>query len=136
MINMFSHMACICHFVFFYILPRASYVYIQPHQFGFIPSAVWRFFNIFFQLFRCRNLALNRVSSYFLVVGMFLYLGGVVGCPHICMPPVCSYGPLYVCTPPVHLYAPRGVHTPHGPPCSLLLHSFGALHVVGGLFSA
>ena len=40
---MFSHMACICHFVF-YVLPRASYGYMQC---GFIPSAVWRFSNIF-----------------------------------------------------------------------------------------
>ena len=41
---------------------------------------------IFFQLFRWRNLALNRVYSYFLVAGMFLYLGGVWMPPHLYAP--------------------------------------------------
>ena len=95
MINMFSHMACICHFVF-YALPRASYGYIQC---GFIPSVVWRFSNIFFQLFRCRNLALNRVFSYFLVAGMFCYTWQMSGHP------LHSYAP-------IHSYTPKGVHTP------------------------
>ena len=37
--------------------------------------------------------------------------------------------PPYICIPP------RGVHNPpRGPPCSVLLHGFGALHVVGGVF--
>ena len=101
MINMFPHMACICHFVCFFALPRASYGYIQC---GFIPSVVWRFSNIFFRLFRCRNLALNRAFSYFLVADMFFILGGGW------MPPTFVH-PLYICTPPVHSYAP-GVYTP------------------------
>ena len=59
---------------------------------------------IFFQLFRCRNLALNRGFSYFLVVGIFLYLGGV-WTPHVCMPPVCLYT--------LHMFiCPLGVYTP------------------------
>ena len=37
-------MTCICHFIYFRALPRASYWYIW---FGFIPSMVWRFFNDF-----------------------------------------------------------------------------------------
>ena len=131
MINMFSHMACICHFVF-YVLPRASYVYIQcVHSQCSLEVLLY-----FFQLFRCRKLALNRVFSYFLVVGMFLYLGGLLDTPmfvhplYICTPP-------YVCMPPVHSYAPLGVYTPpRGPPhASVLLHGFGTLHVVGGCFS-
>ena len=58
--HVFTHGMCLpfC----FYALPRASCGYIWC---GFIPSAVWRFSNIFFQLFRCRNLALNRVFSHF-----------------------------------------------------------------------
>ena len=48
--------------------------------------------------------------------------------PYICMPPVCLYAP-------IHLYAPWGyTHTPRGPHASMLLHGFGTLHVVGGLF--
>ena len=35
--------------------------------------------------------------------------------------------------PYVHM-PPGGVHTPHGPPCSVLLHGFGALHVGGVVF--
>ena len=84
---------------------------------------VWRFSNIFFQLFRCRNLALNRVFSYFLVVGMFLYLGGAWTPPMF----VC---PLYICTP-------QGCTHPHRPPCSSVhLHGFGAFACCGGLLSA
>ena len=81
---------------------------------------------IFFQLFRCRNLALNRVFSYFLVVGMFLYLGGVWTPPHL-------YTPMFVC--PLYIHTPpRGVHTPHRPPCSSVhLHGFGAFACCGGV---
>ena len=66
---------------------------------------------IFFQLFRWRNLALNRVFSYILVAAIFFILGGVW------MPP------MFVC--PIHLYAPctyihpSGVYThPIFPPYS------------------
>ena len=79
---------------------------------------------IFFQLFRCRNLALNRVFSYFIVAGMFLYLG-VSGTPHS-YTPVHLYVP-YVCTPP-GVYTPR---CPHTLLCLCVL--LEALHVVGGL---
>ena len=106
----------------FYALPRASYGYIWC---GFIPSTVWRFSNIFFQLFRCTNLVLNRVFSYFLVVGMFFILGGCLDAPHICIPHT------FIC--PIHSYAPRDVHTPicpHTPPCICIFSE--ALHVVGG----
>ena len=73
---------------------------------------------IFFQLFRCRNLALNRVYSYFLVVGMLLYLE-VSGHPHIHTPP-------YIHTPPVHLYTPICPHT-----LLCICVFLEALHVVG-----
>ena len=69
---------------------------------------------IFFQLFMCRNLALNRVVSYFLVAGMFLYLG--------------VYTFLYfynICTLP-------GVYTPPYAPYSSASLFSEALHVVGG----
>ena len=50
-------------------------------------------------------------------------------CMFVC--PLCIHMPPYVCTPP------RGVHNPPGAPMlSVLLHGFGALHVVGGVFSA
>ena len=80
---------------------------------------------IFFPALRCRNLALNRVFSYFLVVGMFLYLGGVFAHPPCSYAPICLYAP-------IHLYAPKGVHTPINPhallcTCMVLEH----LHVVG-----
>ena len=55
----------------------------------------------------------------------------MVGCPHVCAPPVCLYAP-------IHLYAPicpQGcTHPPWAPMLSVLLHGFGALYVVGGLF--
>ena len=66
---------------------------------------------------------------------MCLYLGVWLHTPmlytplYVCMPP-CTF----VCPPYVHM--PPGVYTPPGAPMlSVLLHSFGTLHVVGGLFS-
>ena len=117
MINMFSHMACICLFVF-YALPRASYEYIQC---GFIPSVSGGSL-IFFQLFRCRNLALNRGFFLFFSGRHVLYLGGV-------WIPLHSYTPyihtnLYICMPP-------GVHTPICPHTPLYLCVLEALHVLG-----
>ena len=91
MINMFSQMACICHFIFCG-LPRASYGYIWC---AFIPSAVWRFSNYYFQLFRCGNLALNSFSYFSLVAGMFI-LGGICTPPYIQTAPC----PPYVQIPP------------------------------------
>ena len=121
MINMFSHLACVCHFVF-YALPRASYGYIWC---GFIPSAVWRFSNIFSSSLGVGNLALNRVFSYFLVAGMFLYLGGVW------LPP-CLYAPVHLYIPHNIVY-PRGVNTPKCPHTLLCICVLlEALHVVGG----
>ena len=74
---------------------------------------------IFFQLFRCRNLDLNRVFSYFLVIGMFS-TWGCLNAPYICMPP-------YVCMSPVCSYTPICSHT------SLCICMFSeALHIVGG----
>ena len=89
---------------------------------------------IYFQLFRCRKLALNRVFSYFLVVGMCLYLGrGWLHTPmfvhplYVCMPPVCLYAPcMFVC--------PLGVYTsPRGPPCFCALHGFWHIACCGGV---
>ena len=69
------HDQCVYHkwhvFVIFYVLPRASYGYIQCE---FIPSAVWRFSNKFFSSFRCRKLALTRETPY-----IFEFILGVVG---------------------------------------------------------
>ena len=62
---------------------------------------------IFFQLFRCRNLALNRVFSYFLVAGMFFILGDVWMAPTFVQPH------LFVC--PIHLFTLRVVHLPYAP---------------------
>ena len=42
-------------------------------------------------------------------------------------PPVHLYAP-------IHLYAPWGCTPPGAPHVSMLLHGFGTLHVVGGLF--
>ena len=53
----------------------------------------------------------------------------MVGCPHLCTPPVHLY------SLPIHLYTPCMFIHPHGPPMlSVPLHGFGALHVVGGVF--
>ena len=57
----------------------------------------------FFQLFRCRNLALNRVFAYFLVADMF-YTWGVSGPPTFVQPP-------YICMPP-YIHTPPGMYTP------------------------
>ena len=55
--------------------------------------------------------------------------------PHICTPPVHSYAPCTFVHPPYVHMPPRGVHNPPGPPMlSVLLHGFGALHVVGVFF--
>ena len=114
MINMFSHMACICHFVFLCPAPSLLWVYlVWVHSQCGLEVLLY-----FFQLFRCRNLALNRVFSYFLVAGMFFILGGCLDAP-------CLYTPCtFVC--------PRGVH-PHVPPILLCICMFlEVLHVVGG----
>ena len=50
---------------------------------------------------------------------MFLYLGGVVGCPHICTPPCTFVCPPYVCMPHTFIHPPGVYTTPRGPPCSL-----------------
>ena len=62
---------------------------------------------IFYKLFRCRNLALNRVFSYFLVADMFYTLGGVSMSPH-------PYAHTFV--HPLYIHTPPGVYTPHMPP--------------------
>ena len=80
---------------------------------------------IFFQLFRCRNLVLNRVFTYFLVAGMFYTWGGVWMPPHLHTTCI-----LYT---PAHAYTP-GVYThPICPHTLLCLCVFlEALHVVRG----
>ena len=80
---------------------------------------------IFFQLFRCWNLALNRVFSYFLVAGMIFILRGVWMPPHL-YAPICLYAP-YVCTPPRVYTHP---HIPHTPLCICMF--LEVLYVVGG----
>ena len=94
MINMFSHMACICHFVFMPSPEPPIGISGVVHS-----QCSLEVLKYFFQFFRCRNLALSRVFPTFLEVGMFLYLGGV-WMPYICMPPVHLYLPihLYICS--------------------------------------
>ena len=58
----------------------------------------------------------------------------MVAYPHVCTPPctfVCSHTFVHPCM----FICPPGVYTPPGAPhASVLLHGFGTLHVVGGLF--
>ena len=102
MINMF-----ITNGTSFYVLPRASYRYIQSK---FIPSVIWRFSNNFSNSFRGRTLALTRESSY-----IFEFILGVVG-RHVggcqtsryvwqsVLGGICTS--LYICISPIHLYIP------------------------------
>ena len=71
---------------------------------------------ILFQLFRCRNLALNKVFSYFLVAGMFFILGGCLDAPTFVHPHTFIHSHTSVC--------PQG--------CTLPLYSSGHLYVLGG----
>ena len=64
---------------------------------------------IIFQLFRCRNLSLNRMFS-----NIKRQAWGVISLGGICMPCVHSYIP-YICMPPIHPYAS---HTPCTSVCS------------------
>ena len=73
---------------------------------------------MFFQLFRCRNLALIRVFSYF--SGRHVLYLGVSGCPHICTPP-------YICMPP-GVYMP-----PYAPYSSMPLCVFWRLCMLWAL---
>ena len=72
---------------------------------------------IFFQLFRCRNLALNRVFSYILVADMFLYLGDLDT-------------PIFIC--PLNSYTPRVYTSPYAPHILLCLCVFGGFACCGG----
>ena len=100
-------------FCFFYVLPRASYGYIQC---GFIPSAVWMFSNYYCQLPRCRNLALYRFFLIFPYWQVCFTLGGSVHAMYVWKPhmfghpltfrhPQCPYVQTPLCPLlPVHLY--------------------------------
>ena len=79
--------------------------------------------SLIFQLFRCRNLALNRFFSTFLEAGMF-YTWGVSGFP------LCSYTSPYIC---MAFCTPLWVQTPPMSPilCASVC-SGRLLHVVGG----
>ena len=96
---------CICHSVFF-VLPRASYGYIQC---GIIPCVAWRFSNYYFQLLRCSNLALYRFFSYFSLRGRNVSHLGASVCPHVWMPPMFSH--------PICLDAPTPPYVPNAPLC-------------------
>ena len=58
----------------------------------------------FFQLFRCRNLALNRFFSYFLVAWHVFILGGCLDTPTFVCPNIFVYPP--------YVHMPQGVYTP------------------------
>ena len=119
MINMFSQMACICHFVFFYVLLRASYGY---NQCVFIPSVVWGFSNYYFQLFRCRNLDLNSFFPTFPYRQACFILRGHPYAPMFVCSPIHSYTLPYICIPP---------DTPICSQCpNISVYSMGYLHVL------
>ena len=121
---MFSHMACICHFVF--LCPAQSLLCVYPVWVHSQCSLEVQLY--FFQLFRCRNLALNRVFSYYLVVDMFfLYLGGCLDTPTFVCPHTFICPHIFVC--------PQGcTQPPISPPCSSVhLHGFGAFACCGGV---
>ena len=123
MINMFSQMACICHF----LCPAQSLLWVY---------LVWvhsqcslEVLLLLFQLFRCRHLALNRCFPTFLGAGMF-HTWGVSVCPHM-------FGcPLHICTAPICLDAPMPpyVQTPLYVPNALCASvcSRGYVHMIGG----
>ena len=108
MINMFSQMACICHFVL-YSCPAQSLLWVSgvgsfPVQSG---GSL-----IIFQLFMCRNLVLNRFFPTFLEAGMF-YTWGCLDAPTFVQPH------MFIC-PPYICILPRGLGTqyvPHTPLC-------------------
>ena len=80
---------------------------------------------IFFQLFRCRNLALNRFFSYFLVAGTFI-LRGCLDIPMFIQPP-------YDCMP-LYIHTPPGVYTPpYAPYSSVPLCVFWRLCMLWGV---
>ena len=74
-----------------FLCPAQSLLWVYP-VWGSFP--VWSGDSlIIFQLFRCRNLALNRfLFLLFLEAGMFC-TWGVWMPPYMCMPPVCLYAP-------------------------------------------
>ena len=121
-------MACICHFVFFScvcVLPRSSYGHIWC---GFIPSVVLRFSKLFFQLFRCRNLALNTDVFPTLEAGTGVSQHrGICTPPYICMPP-------YICTTPCTSVCPSPPICPLHTPCNLYVPPIPYVpHVLRGL---
>ena len=105
-------MACICHFLLFLYPAKEPSLGIS----GMGSFPVWSGGSLnHFQLFRCRNLALNRFFLLFLEAGM-LHTCGVSGHPHLHMPST------FVC--PICLYAPKGVDTPQMFPTLLSICMF------------
>ena len=121
MISMFLKNGMYLSFCFFYILPRAIYGYIQC---GFIPSAAWRFSNIFSSSFRCEKLALTRETSYihiwitfrcswqacWVLSGIWVCLAicalGASVCPHTF--PLCPF-----VNPHTYVHSPACLYIPH-----------------------
>ena len=109
--------------LFFYVLPRASYGYIQC---GFIPSVVWRF-SYYFQLFRCRNLAVNRIFLLFLRGRHVFTLKRHLDTP-------CAFVHPHMCVCP-HMFRychmlKHPMHVPHAPLCICMFWEY--LHVIWG----
>ena len=99
MINMFIMNGMYLSFCIFYVLPRASYGYIQC---GFIPSAVWRFSNFYFPVFLDLG-SLTRETyktSY-----IFGFISGIVG-RHVegCQAPGYAWQLYIYISPFWHLY--------------------------------
>ena len=97
---------------FHFLCPaRAYYGYVQC---GFIPSAVWRLSNYYFQLFRCRNLALNRFFLLFLRDRYVSHLGGHLYAPYVYTPHMF----VHALTPPYVQIAPICPQCSHMHLCS------------------
>ena len=94
----------------------------QHVQCGFIPSAVWRFSSYYFQLLRCRNLALNRCFLLFLRGRHVSHFGGIHMLPNMFR---CSHT---FRGPPD---APISSNIPHVTSASVCSRQF--LHVMGDL---
>ena len=117
MINMFSQMVCICHFVFLMSYPEPS---MGISSVGSFPVQSGGPLNIF-QLLRCRNLALNRDFPIFFSGRYVLHLGGVW------MLPVHSAAPCMFGCP--HMF--KHPHMSPMLPCASACFG-GYLHVIGG----
>ena len=130
-------MTCICHFIYFYVLPRASYMYIQH---GTIPGAVRRLYNNIFTTFRFRKVSIKRRNILQVRCGHSItaYLAGIWRdgmyvwpsvCPSVCSDIcMCIFPPFvyqYFMHLLVHLYIYHLIHASN----STILSNVLSLHL-------